>query len=579
MPGRARALALAACAVALMGALAGCGSSSSPGSSADPASVIPEGAALFASATVRPSGSLKSAAETDGKDLTHQADPYLRLLGALQTPGSPQLNYTRDVAPWLGLSAGVYLSSLGSTGPLVSLLEQSLLGGSSSAATSFPFSSSGEQGALVLDTSDSSKADSFLKTQAGHAGAHSTSYRGISYQATSGGVAFALVDRLAVIGSESAVHSVIDTSLGGASLARSSGYSKLLAKAPTGVLAHIYSDPTALGSSPSPGGAGANASASGLLSLLSGGAQANISLVPSSGSLTLDADTLPGAGGPKPSTSGLLSADPESAKALEELPGESWLAIGLGHLAGSLAQDVSGLKALGSLGSTPGVSSPEGATTSTLSIKSLIDAMTAPLSALGAATKQAQQEFASWMGSAGIFASGSSLLELKAAIVIESKNAALSRAAVSKLASQLRSGGGSLRPVSIPGTEAAQGVALTGLPLVLDIADGRASDGKSKFVLGFGEASVQDALKPSSTMGNSETRSSASTALGEGIQPSIVFQVPTLLSLLEGIDLTEDPTISKFVPYLRAVATVSGGGKELGGEVERFRLGLGLSAG
>jgi hypothetical protein len=527
---------------------------------------------------VRPSGSLKSAAETDGKDLTHQADPYLRLLGALQTPGSPQLNYARDVAPWLGSSAGVYLSSLGSTGPLVSLLEQSLLGGSSSAATSFPFSSSGEQGALVLDTSDSSKADRFLKTQAGHAGAHSTSYRGISYQAASGGVAFALVDRLAVIGSESAVHSVIDTSLGGASLARSSGYSKLLAKAPPGVLAHIYSHPTALESSPSSAGAGANASASGLLSLLSGGGLANISLVPGSGSLSIDADTLPGGGAAKPSASGLLSADPESAKALEELPGESWLAIGLGHLAGNLAQDVSGLKALGSLGSTPGVSSPEGAT-STLSIKSLIDAMTAPLSALGATTKQAQREFASWMGSAGIFASGSSLLELKAAIVIESKNAALSRAAVSKLAGQLRSGGGSLRPVSIPGTEAAEGVALTGLPLVLDIADGRSSDGKSKFVLGFGEASVQDALKPSSTMASSETRSSASTALGEGIQPSIVFQVPTLLSLLEGIGLTEDPAISKFVPYLRAIATVSGGGKELGGEVERFRIALGLSAG
>jgi hypothetical protein len=78
-------------------------------------------------------------------------------------------------------------------------------------------------------------------------------------------------------------------------------------------------------------------------------------------------------------------------------------------------------------------------------------------------------------------------------------------------------------------------------------------------------------------MASAETRSSASTALGEGIQPSIVFQVPTLLSLLEGIGLTEDPTISKFVPYLRAIATVSGGGKKLGGEGERFRLALGIS--
>jgi hypothetical protein len=565
-----RALAFAVSLVALTGALEGCGSSKSPGSSADPASVIPASAPLFAGGNVHPSGSLKSAAQADGQALTHQADPYLRLLGALQTPGSPKLDYAHDIAPWLGPSAGVYLSSLSSAGSLLSILEQGLLGGTSSTTASFPFSGSGVQGALVLDTSDAGKARGFLSTQAGHAGAHSTSYRGVSYQATAGGVAFALVDRLAVIGSESGVHGVIDTSLGSASLAHSSGYSKLLAKAPAGTLAHIYSNPAGGQSAPPSSGI------SGLLGLLSGAGQANISLVPSSGALSLDADTLPATGG---SGSGLLSADPEGSKALGELPGESWLAIGLGHLGANLAQDVQGLKALGSLTSTPGVSSPEAAPTSALSIKSLIGAMSAPLSLLGGPSAQARQDFSSWMGSAGIFASGSSLLELKAAIVIESKNPALSRAAVAKLADQLRSAGGSPRPVSIPGTEAAEGVALTGLPVVLDIADGRASDGKSKFVLGFAEASVEAALNPPSTMAAAATRSAASSALGEGIQPSIVFQVPTLLSLLEGVGLTEDPTISKFVPYLRALTTVSGGGHELGGEVQRFRLALGLSAG
>ena len=40
------------------------------------------------------------------------------------------------------------------------------------------------------------------------------------------------------------------------------------------------------------------------------------------------------------------------------------------------------------------------------------------------------------MGSAGIFASGTGLLELKGGVVIASKNPALSRAAVAKLAAR-----------------------------------------------------------------------------------------------------------------------------------------------
>jgi hypothetical protein len=54
---------------------------------------------------------------------------------------------------------------------------------------------------------------------------------------------------------------------------------------------------------------------------------------------------------------------------------------------------------------------------------------------------------------------------------------------------------------------------------------------------------------------------------------------PTLLSLLEGVGLNEDPTISPFLPYLRSLTTLAGGGKSLGGGVERFRLVLGLQGG
>ena len=562
-----RTLAKPACVAlvaALCAALAGCGSGSPTGTSADPASVVPAAAALYAGATVRPSGAQKTAALAAGKALTHEADPYLRLLGALQTPGSAPLSFSRDIAPWLGPHAGIFLTSLGSSSALPSLLEQGLLGRSSAGA--FAFGSTGAQGAIVLDTTDSAKALSFLNAQAAKAGAHATSYRGVRYELTAGGVAFGLVDRFAVIGSESGLRGVIETSLGGSALARTSDYSKLLAAAPAEALAHIYSDPASSTQASSAEGL------AGIFQVLAGAHASNISLVASASSLTLDADAL--ASGPAGTAGGLLAADPEGSQALDELPAESWLAIGLGHVGTTLDQDVQDLQGLASLPSTLGGGGPE--STAGISIGGLLQGLLTPLRVLGAPSAQARQAFASWMGSAGIFASGASLLELKGAVVIASKDPARSRAAVATLAAQLRKLGASVTSVSIPGTEAAVAARVSGLPVVLDIADGRAANGQTKFVLALGEASVPAALNPSSTLAGAAPRTTAAASLGEGIQPSLIVNFPTLLGLFEGVGLLEAPSISKFVPYLRAATTLAGGGRELGGEVERFRLTFGL---
>jgi hypothetical protein len=552
----------------LAAGLAGCGASRGIGTSTDPASAVPASVPLYVGATVRPQGAQRSAALSAGTALTHQANPYLRLLAILQTPGSAPLSFSRDVAPWLGQQAGIFVSSLGSSSAaaenvLQALLAHGLLGSSSEAA--FPFGAGGAQGAIVLDTSDAAKAGSFLAAMAGRARAHATAYRGLSYQTTDAGVAFALVRRLAVIGSESGVRSVIDTTLGGAALAHASGYATLLAAAPSSALAHVYSNPAI---------AAAKGAAATLAQLLTGAHEANLSLIPAQGQLALDADLLPAgtAGAP----GGLLSsAGAGGAQAMAELPGDSWLALGLADAGATLSEDVRGLKALASLGSSLGASGGEHGF-SAFSLKSLLEGLLAPLADLGAPTPQARRDYTSWMGSAGVFASGASLLELKGAAVITSKNPALSRAAVGKLAAQLRAAGGSVAPVSIPGTDAAVGVRLKGLPAVLDIADGRSANGHTKFVLALGEASVAAALNPSSTLSGGAASSAAASALGEGIRPNLIVELPTFLSLLEGVGLTEDPSISKLVPYLRSATTLAGGVRNLTGGAQRVRLVLGL---
>src|SRR6185437_9670682 len=249
----------------------------------------------------------ESEALAAGKALTGQADPYQRLLGALRTPGSAQLDYKRDVAPWLGPHAGLFARSLGSVGALLAPLTASL--SSSGQIAPLPFSANGLDGALVMDTRDTGAARSFLATQAKRAGAHASSYRGVSYEVSPGGVAFGLVGRFAVIGTEDGLRAVIGTTQGEQALSAATGYSKLAGSAPSGAIAHLYVSPGAARS-----GSG---SSQGLLEALGGARQTFASLTAASGSLRLDIDTLPGATGAR---SGLLSADPQAAKAFSELP-------------------------------------------------------------------------------------------------------------------------------------------------------------------------------------------------------------------------------------------------------------------
>lgn len=569
------ALVPALAAIALAGA--GCGGSSPSGTSIDPAGAVPASAAIYAGAVVRPEGSLQAAARASGRALTHQADPYLRLLAALQTPGAPVPSFDHDVAPWLGPRAGVFLSAGGSDGEaavarLLTLVEQGLLGKASTSG-SFPFAAHSVEGALVLDTRDAAKARSFVQGLAKHADAQTSSYRGTSYQVANG-IAFAIVARLVVIGTEPAVHSVIDTTSGGGlSLAHSPGYAKLQSVAPSGALAHLYANPGAF----SEADKGAHAPGAGsVLSLLAGQRLLDVSLVPAASSLALDIDAAAVTPGARSASGGLFAGGAEAGQALGALPGESWLAVGLGDVGKTLSSNTQALAGLSSLGSLLGGSSSEAS--SGLNVKGLLEGLLTPLRALGSGSAQSRRELTSWMGSAGLFASGTGLLELKGGVVIESNDAVLSRAAVGKLAALLRKGGGSAQKISIAGTDAAIAAHLTGLPVVLDIADGRDASGHAKFVIGIGEKSVEAALSPTATMSGSAALGSSAAALGEGIQPSAIVEFPTLLGLLEGIGLSEDPTVSPFVPYLRSLTTLSAGGKSLGNGIERFRLVLGLQS-
>ena len=291
------------------------------------------------------------------------------------------------------------------------------------------------------------------------------------------------------------------------------------------------------------------------------------SVVPAAGSIAVDLDAL-GAG----ESGGLFQAAPEGAQALGELPGESWLALGIGNAQGGrLRADVRGL------GKLLGLAGGEGAGAGGGALGSLVSALLKPLEALAADSARARADYASWMGPVSVFASGASLFELKGAVVIASLDAARSSAAVGKLSAQLRKEGASVQSLSVPGTEAAAQVSLAGLPLSLVIAAGHDAAGEPKFVLGLAQGSVALALNPPSTLAGSARANAAAAALGEGIKPSLILEVPNLLTVLEGLGLTESGPIASVAPYLHSATMLSGGARSLGGGVERAKLVLGLA--
>jgi uncharacterized protein DUF3352 len=570
-------------------ALAGCGSSSSPGTSASPATVTPASTPLFLDAVVRPEGTLKTDATSAASTLTGRSKPFGGLLKLLAGPTGKTPNYSKEVEPWLGPHAGVFLSAVdlaraqgllggellkkalseGLTGVEAALLGQ---GGLSAA-----LSSSGAQGALVLNTTNVDAARSFLEAQAHSAGAHSESYRGVTYQVSPDGVAEGVVHRFAVIGSEAGLKSVIDTAAGGPSLAGAAPYTKLASTAEPGALANAYFSSEELARSAKAAGSGeAGSSILPLVeSLLGNPGQLYLSVIPSADSVAIDLDTLPSTS----STSGSSSAAGESssthpsdessgsttagsttgAQVLRGLPGSSWLAIGFGDLGKTFAGNTQGLHALASLAS--------GVSLGSISL----GAAFAPLSSHAL---DVQRDLLSWMGATGVYVSGSSVLSLQAAIVIDSKDPARSREAVAKLAQAYREAGGQTSPTSVPGTETAVTVKLPTFPLTLTLAYGQ-----GKFAAGIGPSSIQEALNPQSTLAGSSNYTAAASALGQGIQPSALVEVHTLSGLIESLGLNQTPGFSGFASAVAPLSAIAvGGGESLPGGVTRARVVLGLQA-
>ena len=532
---------------------------------------VPASAPLYAGRDGAPERRAEAAARAGrGRGADAQADPYLRLLGALRTPGSPALDFARDVAPGSDRTPGSSSARSAPPARCSALLAAGSARRAPAGGAASRSAAGGAQGALVLDTSDAARRARSSPARPSARARTPPAIAASPTRSSSGGVAFGLVGRFAVIGSEAGAARVIDTDPGrrrarhAATATRSCS-----AAAPADALAHLYANPARRrGSS----GAAAPARAcSALLARRRARERLARALGELAGARHRHARRERGA-----SAAGLLAADPEGGAGARRTAGRI-LARARARARRRQPRPATSRACRRSLaGRAPG-RAPKRA--GALSLRSLLGGLLDAAAILGADSAAGAARLPSWMGSAGVFASGvePARTEGGGRDRLERPRALARRGG--KLAAALRKRRRSKSATSrSPAPKPRSRRASPGCRWCSTSPPAAASDGQTKFVLGLGEASVQAALAPAEhARRRAALRSAAAAALGEGDQPSVIARLPDAAQPARRRRADRRPVASPASPLpARARRRSPAAATQLGGEVERFRLVLGL---
>jgi hypothetical protein len=255
--------------------------------------------------------------------------------------------------------------------------------------------------------------------------------------------------------------------------------------------------------------------------------------------------------------------NPAAADQVAALPDDAWLALGFGDLGGSLNKALAQLSQLSQLGTAAAGAEPGTVMPPDLN------------GMLNGATKKAgidiQRDLLSWMGAGAVYVRGHSLLDIGAVLTVKTKDAAKSTRAVKLLGDLLRQTGREVEPAQVPGYDTAIKSKLSeGAPISIYIA----ANGE-RFSAGVNPEALTAVNAPAKTFGDSEAYANATKSLGGELRPVFVLDFPSVVSLLEGFGLSNNPGFAKVKPYLDAYGSIAVGTVH-DGDVSRFALAVGL---
>jgi hypothetical protein len=301
--------ALAACAVAVLIAVAGCGSTATTGAgNTDPATLAPASTLAYASFDLTLPGSSEAAFE---KLLgpAPQAKLGAAFTDATQTSG--KLDYLADVKPWLGGSVSLVVTRV--------------------APRDCDF-------ALLAASTDDEKAQAAIDKDLAGRNAETVDYRGISYKRLDDGTVNGIVSHFLVAGTESTFKAVVDVSKDGGSLADSDQWKKTVGDRGDGKVGLAYVDAKAVLQSLASTLPGAQRVVAPMLLGL-------VHLNPFVATLDATPDALiadVSSPGTEPDPRGPAAA---SSPLIESMPAQAWLALAVPDVGQALGRVATALKA------------------------------------------------------------------------------------------------------------------------------------------------------------------------------------------------------------------------------------------
>jgi hypothetical protein len=507
---RRRLSALLACAAVPAAMIAGCGGGGGSSSDADvgPAAAVPASAALYIDGTVKPTGQAQTDAKAALGKVLNTPDPGGKIVSLIEqqskSSGHP-IDYQQDVAPWIGKDAGFFFTDL---------------------------TDNAQKGAAVIETTNPTAALAFARKVSGTTATSPapTTYNGASYQTdpSEQDQVFGTVGDFLVTGDLEGFKAAVDADKGD-SLGDDSDFKDSLDQLPSDRLGTLYTVPKTLLTSLGPQQFGANSQA-----LLQKSAGESLDK-PVAGALTASADSfdLEFIGG----DNGVET--PESSL-VGDVPGDSWLALGLGDLGDTAKRTLEQLKEAGIPNFAEGLAQVEQATGAS------VDQLTGAL------------------GDAAVYVRGATEPTLNGALIIQTKDPQLTSRLLSQLQTLVRLGsGGGVKPLQLSG--GGTGFQINDpsqAPQPVEFAQQG-----DKFVIGYGANSAQQTLAPPQKLSDSPTFSSARGQVSD-LGTDFFLDLPTVFRLAESQGAKSDPGYAQAKPYLDALSYLVSGSGTKGDQAE-----------
>jgi hypothetical protein len=499
---------LLACVALPAALLAGCGGGGG-GSDADvgPAAAVPANTPIYLDATVKPTGTAKTNAEDALKTILHTNDPATQVIAQIdkqKTSTGQPVNYQTDIAPWLGEKAGVFFTTLGQN----------------------------SQGASVVETTNPSAALAFAQKANGTSG-QPKNVDGVSVQtAQDGTTAYATEGNFLFVGDEAGVEAAIKADKGD-SLGDDSDFKDSIGDLPSDRLGTLYTVPKnfidALGSQ-----FGAQSRAA-----IEQSSGQNLD-EPVAGALTASGDKVQ-----LEAKGGSTGLDTPESSLIADVPGQSWVALGVGNLGDTLKKELDQLK-------------------------DQIPNFDSVVQQIQSTTGSSLEQLTASLGDAVIYVQGTTQQTLTGALIVQSKDTELTGRLLSQFQGLLQLGSSGVKPLHLSG--GGSGFQIND-PSVAPRPVEVAQQG-DKIVIGYGAGSAEASLTPAQTLSDSPTFSTAHDQISS-LGTDLFVDLKSVFALAESSGAKSDPSYVQAKPYLDALSYVVTGSGSSGDQAD-FKAILGL---